>query len=70
MGFAPQRHINFVNNKFVLVENLADPNRKMSFKEITLEQLKQHVEKDYIQLTINAERELENRLKNNIDKEP
>ena len=59
MGFAPQRIINFVNKRFVLVENLADPNKKMTFKPISLDQLKQYVKNDYIELTYNAKKELE-----------
>ena len=59
MGFAPQRVIDFVNTRFVLVENLADPNKKMSIKPISLEQVKQLHEKDYIELTINAQNELD-----------
>ena len=59
MGFAPQRVIDFVNTRFVLVENLADPNKKMSIKPISLQQVKQLHEKDYIELTINAQNELD-----------
>ena len=59
MGFAPQRVIDFINTRFVLVENLADPNKKMSVKPISLEQVKQLHEKDYIELTINAQNELD-----------
>ena len=59
MGFAPQRVIDFVNTRFVLVENLADPNKKMSIKPISLHQVKQLHEKDYIELTYNAKKELE-----------
>jgi hypothetical protein len=59
MGFAPQRVIDFVNTRFVLVENLADPNKKMSIKQISLHQVKQLHEKDYIELTINARNELD-----------
>ena len=59
MGFAPQRVIDFVNTRFVLVENLADPNKKMSIKPISLQQVKQLHEKDYIELTINARNEIE-----------
>ena len=59
MGFAPQRVIDFINTRFVLVENLADPNKKMSIKPISLEQVKQLHEKDYIELTINAQNELD-----------
>ena len=59
MGFAPQRVIDFVNTRFVLVENLADPNKKMSIKPISLEQVKQLHEKNYIELTINAQNELD-----------
>ena len=53
MGFAPQRVIDFINTRFVLVENLADPNKKMTFKPISLEQLKLHVKKDYIEFFAN-----------------
>jgi len=59
MGFAPQRIINFVNKRFVLVENLADPNKKMTHKPISLDQLKKYVKNDYIELTYNAKKELE-----------
>ena len=59
MGFAPQRVIDFIDKRFVLVENLADPNKKMTFKPISLEQLKLHVKKDYIELTYNAKKEME-----------
>ena len=59
MGFAPQRVIDFVNTRFVLVENLADPNKKMSIKPISLHQVKQLHEKNYIELTINAQNELD-----------
>ena len=59
MGFAPQRVIDFVNTRFVLVENLADPNKKMSIKPISLHQVKHLHEKDYIELTINALNELD-----------
>ena len=65
MGFAPQRVIDFIDKRFVLVENLADPNKKMTFKPISLEQLKQYVEKDYIELTYNAKKELEKKEINN-----
>lgn len=59
MGFAPQRVIDFIDKRFVLVENLADLNKKMTFKPISLKQLKLHVKKDYIELTYNAKKELE-----------
>ena len=59
MGFAPQRVIDFIDKRFVLVENLADPNKKMTFKPISLKQLKLHVKKDYIEFTYNAKKELE-----------
>jgi hypothetical protein len=59
MGFAPQRVIDFVNTRFVLVENLANPDKKMTFKPISLQQVKQLHEKNYIELTINAQNELD-----------
>ena len=59
MGFAPQRVIDFVNTRFVLVENLANPDKKMTFKPISLQQVKQLHEKYYIELTINAQNELD-----------
>ena len=59
MGFAPQRVIDFVNTRFVLVENLADPNKNMSIKPISLHPVKRLHEKDYIELTINAQNELD-----------
>ena len=63
MGFAPQRIIDFRNTRFVLVENLANLNKKMSFKRINLEQLKQYVKNDYVELTMRAQKELEKRKK-------